>query len=169
MNNLVADSCSFILLYKSGLIKALSESCHVIIPKAVFKEVINQETLQKYPDAKELEVMISQGYMEVISDESQDRKSPVTLGRGEWAAIRLVQCMGEKAILVTDDGKAIKTCRYLNLPFIISPKVATELYRLRRIDWTFAKTAIEKMRIEGRYSPDIIAEALLRLEEIRNA
>jgi predicted nucleic acid-binding protein len=105
----------------------------------------------------------------VVSEESPDRKPPFTLGKGEWAAIRLVQRMGEGAVLATDDGKAIKTCRYLNLPFIISPKIATELYRLGRIDRSSAKAAIEKMRIAGRYAPDIIAEALLRLEEIRNA
>jgi hypothetical protein len=76
--------------------------------------------------------------------------------------------MGEGAVLATDDGKAIKTCRFLNLPFIISPKIATELYRHGCIEVSLAKTAIEKMRIEGRYAPDIIAEALLRLKEIGN-
>jgi hypothetical protein len=72
--------------------------------------------------------------------------------------------MGEGAVLATDDGKAIKTCRFMNLPFIISPKIATELYRRGRIEGPLAKAAIEKMRIEGRYAPDIIAEALLRLQ-----
>jgi hypothetical protein len=33
---------------------------------------------------------------------------------------------------------------------------------------SLAKTAIEKMCIDGRYQPDIIAEALLRLKEIGN-
>ncbi len=63
---------------------------------------------------------------------------------------------------------SLKTCRFLNLPFIISPKIATELYRRGRIEGPLAKAAIEKMRIEGRYAPDIIAEALLRLKEIGN-
>jgi len=72
------------------------------------------------------------------------------------------------AVVATDDGKAIKTCRFLNLPFIISPKIATELYRHGCIAVFLAKAAIEKMRIEGRYTPDIIAEALLRLKEIGN-
>jgi predicted nucleic acid-binding protein len=168
MKILVADSCALILIYKSGLMKALTECCRVLVPTAVFEEVVNLDTIEKFPDAKGLDGMVSQGGIEVVSEESQDRKPPVTLGRGEWAAIRLVQQMGQRAILATDDGKAIKTCRYLNLSFIISPKIATELYRLGRIDWSSAKTAIEKMRIEGRYTPDIIAEALLRMEEIRN-
>jgi hypothetical protein len=64
--------------------------------------------------------------------------------------------MGEGTVLATDDGKAIKTCRFLNLPFIISPKIATELYRHGCIEGPLAKAAIEKMRIEGRYAPDIM-------------
>jgi hypothetical protein len=71
---------------------------------------------------------------------------------------------GKTAYPPTDDGKAIKTCRFLNLPFIISPKIATELYRHGCIEGPLAKAAIEKMRIEGRYASDIIAEALLRLQ-----
>lgn len=172
MKILVADSCALILLPKSGLLKALRECCRVIVPTVVFEEVVNPDTpdtIRKFPDAKGLAVIASQGDIEVVSEESSDRKPPVTLGRGEWAAIRLVQQMGEGVVLATDDGKAIKTCRYLNLPFIISPKIATELYRHGRIERSSAKAAIEKMRIEGRYAPDIIAEALLRLEEIRNA
>ena len=61
-----------------------------------------------------------------------------------------------------------KSCRFRDLPFIISPKIATELYRHERIEAHLAKGAIEKMRIEGRYAPDIIAEALLRIKEIGN-
>ena len=168
MNIIVADSCALILLAKSGLLKALTEFRRVIVPAAVFEEVVNQDMIEKFPDAKSISVMASQGNIEIVSKELPDRKPPITLGKGEWAAIRLAQEMGEGAVLATDDGKAIKTCRFLNLPFIISPKIATELYRRGRIEWPLAKAAIEKMRIEGRYAPDIIAEALLRLKEIGN-
>jgi predicted nucleic acid-binding protein len=168
MNIIVADSCALILLGKSGLLKALTEFRKVIVPKAVFEEVVNKNTIGKFPDAKSISVMISLGNIEIFSKELPDRKPPITLGKGEWEALRLVQEMGEGAVLATDDGKAIKTCRFLNLPFIISPKIATELYRYRCINRPLAKAAIEKMRIEGRYAPDIIAEALLRLEEVGN-
>jgi predicted nucleic acid-binding protein len=165
---IVADSCALILLAKSGLLKALTEFRSVIVPAAVFEEVVNQDTIDKFPDAKSISVLTSRGNIEIVSKELPDRKPPITLGKGEWEAIRLAQEMGEGAVLATDDGKAIKTCRFLNLPFIISPKIATELYRCGRIESPMAKVAIEKMRIGGRYAPDIIAEALLRLEEIGN-
>ena len=164
MNIIVADSCALILLAKSGLLKALTEFRRVIVPAAVFEEVVNQDTIEKFHDAKSISVMTSRGKIEIVSKELADRKPPITLGKGEWAAIRLAQEMGEGAVLATDDGKAIKTCRFLNLPFIISPKIATELYRHGCIEGPLAKAAIEKMRIEGRYEPDIIAEALLRLQ-----
>ena len=168
MNIIVADSCALILLAKSGLLKALTEFRRVIVPAAVFEEVVNQDTIEKFPDAKSISVMTLRGNIEMVSEELSDRKPPLTLGKGEWAAIRLAQEMGEGAVLATDDGKAIKTCRFLNLPFIISPKIATELYRQGRIAGPLAKAAIEKIRIEGRYAPDIIAEALLRMKEIGN-
>ena len=164
MNIIVADSCALILLAKSGLLKALTEFRRVIVPVVVFEEVVNQDTIEKFPDAKSISVMASQGKIEMVSKELPDRKPPITLGKGEWAAIRLAQEMGEGAVLATDDGKAIRTCRFLNLPFIISPKIATELYGCGRIEGPLAKAAIEKMRIEGRYAPDIIAEALLGLQ-----
>jgi hypothetical protein len=44
-----------------------------------------------------------------------------------------------------------------------------ELFRLGKIDFNKAKSSIEKLRIVGRYPPDIIAEALLKLEEIKDA
>lgn len=168
MNIIVADSCALILLAKSGLLKALTEFRRVIVPAAVLEEVVNQDTIEKLPDAKIISDMTLRGNIEIVSKELPDRKPPLTLGRGEWAAIRLAQEMGKGAVLATDDGKAIKTCRFLNLPFVISPKIATELYRCGRIEGPSAKAAIEKMRIEGRYAPDIIAEALLRLKEIGN-
>ena len=165
MNIIVADSCALILLAKSGLLKALTEFRRVIVPAEVFEEVVNQATIEKFPDAKSISDMTLRGSVEIVSRELPDRKPPLTLGKGEWAAIRLTQEMGEGAVLATDDGKAIKTCRFLNLPFIISPKIATELYRQGRIAGAAAKSAIEIMRIEGRYAPDIIAEALLKLKE----
>lgn len=53
------------------------------------------------------------------------------------------------AVLSTDDGKAIKVCRYLNIPFIISPKVVTELYRLDQVDLGRARKAIKKLGLIG--------------------
>ena len=52
----------------------------------------------------------------------------------------------------------------LNLPFTISPKVVVNLAQKEKIGKEKAIQALEILRIEGHYSPDIIAEALLRLK-----
>jgi hypothetical protein len=132
----------------------------VVVPRAVFDEVVCPDTIGKFPDAKGLADMADRKSIEVVTETlpHPDSQPPVTLGRGEWEAIRLVQRLGEGVILATDDGKAIKACRYLNLPFIISPKIATELYRQGRVNWSTAKKAISRTgstprpwAIRGRY------------------
>ena len=40
---------------------------------------------------------------------------------------------------------------------------------MKMLDKHKAKAAIEKMKLIGRYSADIIAEALLMLEEVKDA
>jgi predicted nucleic acid-binding protein len=164
---LIMDASSLILLGRCGLIEVLSQVFHVIIPRGVLNEVVNEETLKQYPDANIISELVKSKKIEVFSIEKQKFKFPITLGEGELEAIILTRQM-ENAILVTDDGKAIKACRYLKIPFIISPKVVTALYQLEKIDFGNAKTSIDKLRIIGRYSPEIIAETLLRLEEIKN-
>ena len=63
-------------------------------------------------------------------------------------------------LFATDDGKAIKAARFLKVPFIISPKIVVELVRLRKISLKKATESLEKLGKIGRYSPEIIADAL---------
>ena len=164
---LVVDASSLILLGKCGLIEVLSKEFRVIIPRKVLDEVADEEILKQYPDANVIAELVHGRKIEVTSIEKRSVKFPITLDEGETEAILLVRQMGN-AILVTDDGKAIKACRYLKIPFIISPKVVTDLYRLGKIGMMEAKHSIEKLAIIGRYSPEIISEALIRLKEARD-
>lgn len=163
----IADASSLILLGKCGLMEILSKEFRVAIPRGVFGEVVNEETLGQYPEAKIISELVDSKEIEVISIEKQKLKLPIVLGEGETEAIILTRQM-ENAILITDDGKAIRACKYFRIPFMISPKVVIDLYRLGEIDFTLAKASIEKLRIVGRYSVEIIAEALIRLEEERD-
>jgi len=164
---LVMDASSLILLGKCSLIEVLSKTFKVIIPGKVLDEVVSEEILKQYPDANGIAELVHNGKIEVISTEKGSVKIPITLDEGETEAILLARQM-DNAILATDDGKAIKACRYLKIPFIISPKVVTDLYRLGKIGMMDAKHSIEKLRIIGRYSPEIISEALIRLKEVRD-
>jgi len=164
---LVMDASSLILLGKCNLVQVLSKTFKVVIPRKVLDEVVNEEILRQYPDANIIRELVHSKKIEVISIQKRRAKFPITLDEGEMEAILLTQQIGN-AILVTDDGKAIKACRYLKIPFIISPKVVIDLYGLGKIDMMDAKHSIDKLRIIGRYSPEIIAEALIRLKEARD-
>lgn len=72
------------------------------------------------------------------------------------------------AIFATDDGKAIRAAKFLNIPFIITPKMVVDLFRLERITFVNARQSIEKLGKIGRYSPEIIAESVLSLMEVKN-
>lgn len=164
----IADSCTLILLAKCSILDAFAEIVPVVIPDAVFREVVNKNLIKRFADSKIISDIVLTGKIKVITIKTPSQKLPFTMGKGESEAL-LLASQTSGSILATDDGKAIKACRYFKQPFIISPKIVTELYRLDRIDLTKAKKSIEKMKIVGRYSPDIIAEAILELEVTKDA
>lgn len=167
-NIIVADSCALILLAKCGILELLAEAIPVIIPVGVYKEVVNKELLKKYADAVVISDLVSKKRIKVVPVKHKSFRIPISMDKGEVEALVLAT-QTTAPVVATDDRKAIKACRYLKIPFIISPKIAIELYRTDKIDFERVKSGIEKMKIIGRYSPDIIAEALLEVEVIRNA
>ncbi|MGA1824858.1 MAG: hypothetical protein ACMUIP_09350 [bacterium] len=170
--HIIADSCSLLLLVKCNVLNALTEHTNVVIPEAVMKETTGKEATVKYPDASLIAQYISEERIKIVFVNKQNdefnKNLLASLGAGEQEILLLSRQM-KKSIVATDDGKAIKICRYFGIHFIISPKIVTELYRLNKIDDKKAKMAIQKLRIIGRYSPDIIAEAFYQLEEIKHA
>ncbi len=168
MTIIIADSSSLILLTKCNLLEVLVKLFLVRIPEAVLNEIVNSDTMERFPDAKTISRLIVENKVGVVKVAMPDHSMPVSLGKGEAEALFLAKQTGD-AILATDDGKAIKACRYLGVPFIISPRITTELYRLDAIDFTKARSSIEKMKIIGRYSSDIISESILELEVMQNA
>jgi predicted nucleic acid-binding protein len=106
---------------------------------------------------------IDEGLLRVASVRSR-RKLPLALGRGEAAAIRLF--LQERAdLLLTDDGRAIRTCRLLAIPFTTTPRVVVDLHRDGALDTATARRALEKLAVVGRYTREIIAAALVALRE----
>ena len=53
----------------------------------------------------------------------------------------------------------------MGLPFITSPRVVVDLYRDGVIRLSRARTALETLAVAGRYARDVIAAALVALQE----
>jgi hypothetical protein len=52
----------------------------------------------------------------------------------------------------------------LGIPFIISPNIVFSLYKNEELTYSEALQSVEKLRLFGRYSPDIIAASLLKIQ-----
>jgi len=167
MNRLVLDSSAVILLSKCGLLESACTSFQVVVPPSVVSETASTELLEKHPDAAFILDLIERGFLKIKQPSAGRRRLPLSLHQGEIDALNLAMML-PKSLLATDDGKAIKAARFLKIPFIITPKIVLELLRLRKIPFPEAQKAIEKLGKLGRYSPDIIAEAMFSLVEVRN-
>lgn len=164
MNCIVSDSSSLILLTKCSLLKILCELTEIFVPKAVIAEVASQTLVRKHPDAALISALASEGSIHVKRPNASRLKLPISLHKGEKDALLLALQL-EGSILATDDGKAIKAAKFLKLPFTITPKIIVDLFRRDKINFEKARESLEKLGVIGRYSPEILADAMLSLRE----
>jgi len=167
MKRIIADSSSIILLAKCSLLEDVCKHFEVLAPTAALEESASKKLAKKYPDAALISKMINTGAIEITSPGEGRLHLPFSVHRGEKEAL-LLSLKFKKALFATDDGKAIKAARFLNIPFIISLKMVIELVRLKLISFPKARKSIEKLGKIGRYSPEIIAEALISLMEVKD-
>jgi hypothetical protein len=140
----------------------------VIVPKAVSIEVSSEDLIKIYPDAALISKLTSEGVIKV-QDTGNDRLSfLLSLHKEEVVVALLLAINFGGSLLATNDGKAIKAARFFNVPFIITPKIVVELFRLQKISFKKARESIEKLGKIGRYSPEICAEAFISLMEIED-
>jgi predicted nucleic acid-binding protein len=164
MAQIVADSSTLILLAKCSLLEIACDLFDIIVPKAVSIEVASEDLVKDFPDAALISELTSKGVIKVQTLDSNRLSSPLSLHRGEEEALLLAIRLNG-SLFATDDGKAIKAARFLNVPFIVTPKIVVELFRLQKISFKKARKSLEKLVKIGRYSPEIIADALISLME----
>ena len=163
MRVVVADASSLILLAKCGVLRDYSRRVDLQVPHQVIDEVASAPLVLRYADAALVARLVDQGSVRVVEVVSR-RSLPLALGDGEAAAIRLLLQV-DADLLLSDDGRAIRTCRILGLPFTTSPRVVVDLYRQGVIRLAKARTALETLSVAGRYGRDVIAAALVALQE----
>lgn len=167
MTRIVADSSALILLAKCSLLRIVCDLYDVIVPEAVRLEVASEDLVKKHPDAVLIFELICKGSIKLQNPARKLLAPPLSLHPGEKDALRVaIELNG--SILAADDGKAIKAARFFNIPFIITPKIVIELFRLRKISFGKSHEALRKLDQIGRYSPEIIADALISLMEKKN-
>lgn len=164
VTKIVADSSALILLAKCSLLEILCDFYEVISPSSVISEVASGEIIKNYPDAIVIASLSSKGKIRIQDPKKGKSQLPLSLHPGEKDAL-LLAAERQDCLLATDDGKAVKAAKFMKIPFIISPKIVIELFRLKKLSFKDARRSIEKLSIIGRYSPDIIADVLVLLTE----
>lgn len=164
MKIVVADACSLVLASKTSILQIYGERVTLLVPSRAYEEVASQRLRRLHPDARAIAQAVEDGLLHVRAVRSR-RKLPLSLGPGEAAAVRL---FGEaKAdLLLSDDGRAIRVCRLLKIPFTTTPRVVVDLVSTKALGRTEGRQALEKLAVIGRYAPEIIAAALVRLKEV---
>ena len=167
LEKLILDSNSLILLTKCDVITEVSKLFELVLPAAVFDETASENLLDRFPDAAVIASMVEDGILKVSVPAEDRLPMPFAVHRGEKEAL-LLSLQGNRALLATDDGRAIKAARFLRIPFIISPKMVLRLAAQQLVSYSKARMSLEKLAKIGRYPPEIIAEALLSLLEVRD-
>lgn len=169
MKIVVADSSALILLTKIELIDEVIKQMEVFIPQSVHDEVRGGPSLDSqgayHWDAGVIEKLVQERKI-IVKNVKGHSKLPLSLGKGEEDAIFLFSDL-QADLLLCDDGKALKVCRHLKIPFIISPRLVVDFFKKGWIELKKAMDGLEQLREIGRYSPDIIARAFLELKEVK--
>jgi len=160
----VADASSLILLAKCSLLRTYGHRVTLLAPRSVLREAAAPELREAYPDSEEIARCTEEGLIHGEAVSSR-RELPLALGAGEADAIRLF--LARRAdVLLSDDGRALRTCRLLGIAFTTTPRVIVDLRACGAIEPARARRALEKVAVAGRYSRDIIAAALAALQEV---
>ena len=149
------------------MLEEVSKRFEVLVPTAVSEESAADKLTKKYPDAALIASMIARGAIRLPLPEKAGSPFPFQFTGGKKEAL-LLSLEYNKSLLATDDGRAIKAARFLDIPFIISPKMVIELARREWISYSKTRISLEKLGKIGRYSPEIIADALISLLEVKN-
>ena len=115
MAQMVIDSSALILLAKCNLLEIVCDLFEVIAPETVTVEVASEKLIRNYPDAALISDLISKEAINVKSPGSAGFTMPISLHQGEQDAL-LLSIKLKRALLATDDGKAIRAARFLKIP-----------------------------------------------------
>ncbi len=157
MVSLVLDASSLILLAKIDLLEVIGTELELCITEKVKKEATKKGT----KDAKLIERRIELGDIEVEEidkKESETLADDFNLDEGEASAIVLYQRM-DADILATDDGKAIDTCKILDVRYTTTLNLLIRAVEKEKLGRERGVAKLEKLDDYGWYKSRLIENA----------
>ncbi len=151
MKTLIFDASSLILLAKIDLLKLIAQQVKIVIPVEIQKEATMREDLF---DAQYIQHLIHEQMIHVTSSPQKKLvtklETDFKLGTGEAACIILG--LENRWIVVTEDIRAIKTCKALGIPFTSALNLLIHYYEKKLLTKEMALAKLEKLKEYGWYS-----------------
>ena len=123
----------------------------------------------RHYDAKIIEGLIRTKKIRISERVSLERRKKIEqdfgIEPGESAALFLAK--EEKAVLGTDDGRAIKAAKIMGVPFFTAIHVLVQLCEKKRMEKKAALVKLDRLQKVGRYSIQIIEDARERIQKGR--
>jgi len=162
---IILNSSPLIHLTKLGKIRYLiTKEKQLIIPTAVYNEVVIIGKEKKYAESFLIEKMINNGEIVVKKIDKYDKSLYPFLGEGEIEAIELAK-MEEKLVLI-DDKKARNVADLLKIEFQTTIVTIFELLLTKYINFSEYKSNITKLAEDAWISADIIQKFIDKGEEL---
>ena len=160
---IISDASTLVLLEKIDLLKTVIAKDKIIIPQKVYEEAVTKGIEKKAADAYNIKEYAERKKIEVraIKDKGRFEKllREFNLGDGETEAVVLF--IEHKAdLLASDDHKAINLCKSLKIPFATAMAITLKYIKEKEIAYEDGKTMILGLGKYGRYSSELIADAL---------
>lgn len=153
----IIDSSSAILLFKTDLFSTLLNRYHISVTESVYQEL----SKDGYSGSSEFVHYHQAGKFSIkhllVNKGNRDLLNPTLhkLNRGERDTI-LYFLKGENDFIIIDDGKGAKYCRKENIPFISAILFPKILLITGEINRTTSQLKTDEIIRTGRYSQKII-------------
>ena len=149
----VFDSSTLILLAKITLLKAFAKKNKVIITPKVKAEVLRKKELY---DVKIIEHLIEEKLITESKSKFTSKKISMEFNIGEGESEALQLSWEIKSVLATDDWKAIKACKIIDIRFVTAIHCLIYLKNDGELDKKLALEKLKNLEKYGRYNQEII-------------
>lgn len=168
MTLVICDSSSLILIAKiESLDMFIDIFEEILIPEAVFFEVVTKGKEYKKLDAFLVEKRIEEGKIKVVKIDNLSEKAKImnNFNIHEGEAEALIIYLEKKAdLLSTDDNKTIRVCKILKIRYFTTLSFIFLLYNKKRISKEKSLLKINTLEKIGWYKKEVINYFIEKIE-----
>ena len=164
MKTLIFDASSLILLAKIDLLKLIAQQVKIVVPVEIQKEATVKEELL---DTQYIQHLIHEQTIHVTSSPQKKLvpklETDFKLGTGEAECIILG--LEHRWIVVTEDIRAIKTCKVLGISFTSALNLLIHYHDMKLLTKEMTLAKLEKLKEYGWYSSTLIERIAKTIKE----